>query len=235
MFHVDTKNITNITDVFEEIGIGLIEEILIISYTIVVLVFGIIGNSFVLIGSIKYKAIDMDIVTIKLIENLAICDIMCTVLLFVPMFTVVTSRRWILGNAICYISAYFASTSYATEILTTTIIVIQRLCSVKFALSGSYQLQESNVMYVIVLMWCVGFALPIGAILIEDYAYFAPEFFDCSPLLHSKEARLYTIAAIVLCILIPMIVIVICNSWLLIISAKSRKTVTRGQKYLPSW
>ena len=114
MFYVDTKSITNITDVFEENGIGLVEEIFIISYTHVALAFGIIGNSLVLIGSMKYKAIDMDIVTIKLIENLAICDIMCTVIMFVPIAILVTSRRWILGNAICYISAYFKLVPYGT-------------------------------------------------------------------------------------------------------------------------
>ena len=235
MFYVDTTNINNITDIFEETGIGLVEQILMISYTFVVLVFGIIGNSLVLIGTVKYKAIDMDIVTIKLIENLAICDIICTVMLFTSMFTVVTSRRWILGNALCFITAYFTLTPYIAEILTTTLIVIQRLCSVKFPLSGRYQLEESNVMYVIALMWCVAFAQPICMILIEDYAYFAPEILACSTLLHRTQARYYEIAASVLLMLIPILVIVICNSWLLIISAKSRKTVSHGQKSLPSW
>ena len=62
------------------------------------LVFGVLGNSVVLYGSKKYQAINIDKISIMLIEHLASAEILILLLHNTPIFLSLISERWILGE-----------------------------------------------------------------------------------------------------------------------------------------
>ena len=62
------------------------------------LVFGLLGNSIVLYGSKKYQAINIDHISITLIEHLATAEILILVLHNLPIFLSLIFKSWILGE-----------------------------------------------------------------------------------------------------------------------------------------
>ena len=67
------------------------------------LVFGILGNSIVLYGSKKYQAINIDKISITLIEHLATSEILILLLHNVPIFLSLIFKSWVLGKVLARI------------------------------------------------------------------------------------------------------------------------------------
>ena len=67
-------------------------------FDLFMLVFGILGNSIVLYGSRKYQAINIDKISIMLIEHLATAEILILVLHNLPIFLSLIFKEWILGE-----------------------------------------------------------------------------------------------------------------------------------------
>ena len=162
MFNVDTKNITDIDDVFEELGMGMIEQIILATYCLLIILIGTFGNGLVLYGSIKYNAIHMDSVSIKLIENLAISDIACTTGVPLQMMTVIVSKKWILGKTLCYIQGFWSFVPYLTELQITTLISIHRLCCIKYPLSWDFTIRNKHVNIIIPCTWVLSVIVVLG-------------------------------------------------------------------------
>ena len=74
---------------------------LLIIFTAVVVILGLLGNGFVLYASLIYRAIDIDRISILLIENLAIADFLVVVVEFLPMLVTLCAKGWVLGEVSC--------------------------------------------------------------------------------------------------------------------------------------
>ena len=78
---------------------------------------GLLGNSGVLFASLKYRAIDIDRISILLIENLAAADLLIVVLEFVPMLVTLIANGWVLGDIVCSVQSYGRYIPFVAEII----------------------------------------------------------------------------------------------------------------------
>lgn len=100
MFSVDTDSITsstNLTTLFGDNDYTVTKYCLIVM-TVIILVIGVGGNLLVLLGSIKYKALKMDEVSVILLENLAVADLMMVLMFCVPILCTLVAEKWVLGK-----------------------------------------------------------------------------------------------------------------------------------------
>ena len=81
-------------------------------------VIGLLGNGLVLYLSLVHNALKLDSVSLMFVHNLAVSDILLTLLMFLPMLVTLVGRRWVLGNALCFITAFFFTCPITNEILT---------------------------------------------------------------------------------------------------------------------
>ena len=119
MFEV---NITHTTDLTKELGITVLQEGIIICYNVIVLIVGLIGNSLVLVGSIRYDAIHMDNVSIVLLRQLAATDIIMTLMIYLPMLITLISKDWSLGDGLCFFMGFFQYVPVFAEFFITVLI-----------------------------------------------------------------------------------------------------------------
>ena len=76
MFKVDfdslQANISGAKDVNQELDLTLTTESALIILTMIIIFLGLCGNSFILIGSIRYNAVDLDKISVMLLRHIAI-------------------------------------------------------------------------------------------------------------------------------------------------------------------
>eukprot|EP00116_Pleurobrachia_bachei_P015230 sb/3475492/ len=72
-------------------------------YNFIASFFGIAGNGIVIYSSIRYNAIQLDAVSLELVRNLALADMMSVICNTLPNFITLSVRRWVLGPIYCYI------------------------------------------------------------------------------------------------------------------------------------
>ena len=115
------------------------ERSLLILWNFTVIVLSLIGDSIILIATIKYKAIKLHKVIITVMQHMAVCDLIQTVFRVFPVTLAIISDRWILGELLCHVEE---NVSWACALLTsflTCAMTTLKLIIVKFPLrSGAW-------------------------------------------------------------------------------------------------
>ena len=73
-----------------------------ISFNVISALMGLLGNGFVLHASLNHSAFKLDKITVLLIQNLAISDILYVLLVLLPSFHAYVDNKWYLGDETCY-------------------------------------------------------------------------------------------------------------------------------------
>ena len=105
MFEVDTFSITNVTDIFIYTGLNTTSWILLTVYNALLIFIGIFGSLYLLYVSFSHNAIKLGRTSLMFVHNLIITDFFWTILMFLPGFTTLVGRRWVLGEVVCGITA----------------------------------------------------------------------------------------------------------------------------------
>ena len=89
---------------------------------------GLSGNLFVLHGSIVHKAIRLDNMSLWIIKNLAVTDILnCVCVLLPTLISQYAGNRWIFGNTVCKIVAIFRWTFSCANMFLINVLSINKL------------------------------------------------------------------------------------------------------------
>ena len=75
-------------------------------YFLLITASSLIGDSIILIASIKYKAFKLHRVIIVIIQHIAVCDLMVSVTDVLPKLVSVVSGEWVFGSPLCYLTSY---------------------------------------------------------------------------------------------------------------------------------
>ena len=81
------------------------ERYILISWSLIVFIASLIGDSIILIGTIKYKAIRQHKVIVAIIQHMATCDLLLTVFRVFPDTVVFFTDRWVFGELLCHLNA----------------------------------------------------------------------------------------------------------------------------------
>ena len=132
MFEVDTRNITTVQDILPIIGMSTGCWGTLCFYNILVVTVGVVGNLIVLYSSLVHHAIKFDTVTLIFVHNLAAADLVMIAVIYVPMLSTILTKRWVLGEGICWFVGYFFGVPIVYEVLSV------------FIMSGNSLMRESN-------------------------------------------------------------------------------------------
>ena len=75
-----------------------VERTVWILWSSTVLLTSIIGDSIILIGTIKYKAIKQHEVTVAVMQHMAVCDLLQTIFRVLPVILALVADRWVMGG-----------------------------------------------------------------------------------------------------------------------------------------
>ena len=84
-----------------------IEKLILTVYTITALVIGIIGNTAVIIATLKYETFKLDKMTLIFVCNLAVADLFYITTSVLPRAVYMVVGKWVLGKYYCFYNQMF--------------------------------------------------------------------------------------------------------------------------------
>lgn len=222
---VNTSSIEEVTDLKVTLNIGSGYYILAAYHSLATLL-GFLGNTIVLIGSLKCKAVYVDKISALLVETLAVFDILILVFFCVPIWDTLLSRKWRLGPVICFFQGFLGFSFCMIEMTIIQGASLYRLYALLYPFSArvitrrqAYRIIAGITIFIISYMFCIHF--------MGQFWYFSPPLISCQPsgITDPRVSMvIYTAVATVLTMTIPVLTIIMSNVGILVKVSRSRDT-----------
>ena len=95
------------------------ERIVLTTWSIVVILTSLIGDSIVLIATTKYHAIKLHKVLVTLIQHLAITNLLQTLFRVLPITPTFITDTWVMGTFLCHVEDHIGVICSTTALLLT--------------------------------------------------------------------------------------------------------------------
>ena len=159
------------------------ERLLLILWNFVVLLLSLIGDSIILIATIKYKAINLKKVIITVMQHMAVCDLIQTVFRVIPVTLALISDRWIVGELLCHVEENICWACLPVTVLLTCAMTTLKLITVKYPLkTGAWSTQLGHKicasLWLLAVIWYTPFLL-VNLVYIRDTIHFSYKEYSC--------------------------------------------------------
>ena len=148
-------------------------------YFLFIIISSLLGDSAILIASIKYKAFKLHKVLIVIIKHIAVCDLMVTATDVLPKLVSIISTEWVLGTFLCYLTSYARYYFDLASILLICAMTTSKLVILKYPLrSGSMTSKRTHL--VCVACWLVALTDPVMGLFVDWHdIYFSYRGYQC--------------------------------------------------------
>ena len=198
------------------------------TFCLLVGIMGLIGNGLVVYSSIRYNAIQLDRISIVLVRNLAVADMLYTLVTVVPLTTTYFARRYILGDIYCFISAHLAFIPGAANALTVLTITAYRLRVITFPLHG---VSRRSAHLAILLIWIFSMAGTVISLGYKSKFVFISSTARCLTTVYVNEAAAPLFGAVfILQTVVPIVLITVFNLVLLLVAYRQKKRHSSNRK-----
>ena len=198
-------------------------------YHLFIIASSLIGDTTILISSIKYKAFKLHKVIIVVIQHIAFCDLMVSTTHVLPKMVSVISNKWVLGNFSCYLTSYASYYSNLTSVLLICTMTTSKLLLLKYPFRfGTTTSKKAHS--ICVACWLAAFTLPVILLLVDkDDVSFSYRAYTCEYVFSSEIWHYMRPFVAVLFGFIPTFLVVLTTLCLLI---EASKVVSRSRKSL---
>ena len=202
-----------------------------ITYLIIVLLSSLIGDSIILIATVRYNAIKLNKFLVVVMQHIAVCDVLSSITYVLPTMISLIANRWILGDVIAYMQVYLEAFSFIGSNILICILTCIKLMLLKNPIKTRYKTTK-NAHMTCACAWMMAFLIP-GIRLAFDNNGLSFSFIEYninfgSPSEKSKayhEIVVYT--TYVFIVYIPTVIVIVTTFWIVIYLLKSRKVAKR--------
>ena len=193
-------------------------EVLEVSYTMLTFILGFGGNLFVVITSHLYHSIDLDAVTIVLVRQLAVADLLLILNTVLPTVITMFSGGWVLGNLICDITGHFNFIPVMVNIYLVLSLSIFKIltCKMPFRMRDVTTKHAWLMVLVSYLLAAVEF---FESVFLAKSGMYAPPVSRCLSKIYVTNPTLMLWNAAIP-VGLPILGIVFCNAWIYIVARK---------------
>jgi hypothetical protein len=148
-------------------------------YFLFVILSSLIGDTTILIASIKYKAFKLQKIVVVIIQHIAVCDLMVTVTTVIPMLFTVTINEYVFGNFLCYWSTYSKYYLYLTSLFLICNMTTSKALLLKYPLRfKTVTLRKAH--FSCVVCWSLALSLPVMFLFVDrSDVYFSYRSYAC--------------------------------------------------------
>ena len=202
------------------------ERYLWILFNIVVALASLLGDSIILVVSLKYNAIHLHRVIVVLIQHLAVSDLLLAVFRVIPTIVSLFADRWILGGFLCSFLMNAQWLAYWMTGILTCCLASSKLMVVRYPLRTRFCTRR-KVHLVCGVLWALTFITPPQLLLMIqgdhetmyfDYSMYICMFDYSSP--YRQSALLYSAVIFAGIVQVLMYTILPLASVLLVIEAR---------------
>jgi hypothetical protein len=167
---------------------------LLAGYVSFISISSLIGDTLILVGSLRYKAIKLHKIMVVFIQYLAVADLIVVLSSILPGAVSLAGNRWILGDLFCYFDYIAYSSTAHTISLLMGVLALSKFLIVKYPLRAIHFSRKAAHLTGC-SMWVYSLIFPIAAILKdEDCVSFSYIIYNC--LYESGKAWTHTATAV---------------------------------------
>ena len=104
------------------------------TYHIFILISALLGQSSILVASLKYKAVKLRPVIVTIIEQMAVCDFLLAITWVLPGTVSLVAGRWVLGEVYCFVKVYCSGYLYQVTCCLLVLCTAAKFVILKFPL-----------------------------------------------------------------------------------------------------
>ena len=205
---------------------------LLIAYRSLIALSSLIGDSLILIGSLRYNAIKLHKILTVFIRHLAVADLLYAVFTVLPGAVSLGADDWILGEILCYLNYFINDYCGILACLLSAALTLCKLLIIIYPLRAiHFSSKAANL--AALCMWAYSAIFPVAAIAKEGGGvFFKYLIYNCDVSYTTwdhVEKSIEEIAA-ALTVLVPTVVAVV-SSIALIVQAKRVANRLRGLQW----
>ena len=209
MFEVNSSTITNSSLVDTALNLSPATNAVLLTANIIIVTTGILGNGIILFGSLIYKAIHLDRVSLIFLESVALSDLVITLMVYLPNLVTLSAQRWVMGQGLCWFLAFFKYVPYLSEILVILVTSCFRLKTLMSPMSSKMSPRSAKI--IVFLAWLSSLLFALVWSCTGTYAEYMPLYLHCHPSLKKTTVSSIFRLSVMLLIMLPMVVIVSAN------------------------
>lgn len=191
-------------------------------YYFLVFFSSVLGDFTILVATIKYRAFKFPKFIVVIIQHMAVCDIIISLTSVIPMIISLTANGWVLGDYLCYLTAYCSHYTSLTSVFLVCALTTSKLIILKFPL----QLWSSSTAHAHLLcsvLWIIALNVPFISIIDKSAISFDYRVYLCnftnSPTAWLSKTWLIPLLTVIN-IHIPILIVVSTTISLLIIARR---------------
>ena len=148
-------------------------------YYLFVILSSLIGDTTILVGSIKYRAIKLHGVIVTIIQHIAVCDLLVTATQVLPNFVTLLADDWVFGKVFCRVFIYAAYFVNPASILLICTMTMSKLLLLKYPLTfGATSSKKAHM--ICVACWGISPVCPVLMLAVDmDDFHFSYVFYTC--------------------------------------------------------
>ena len=225
---IDLSNNTKYPDLHEFVGFSDWTIVYIHIEFWVIQALALVGNPIVLVTSIKYSSLNMDEISCRFLENLAVADLILAVIGGWPIYITFVAKRYVLGKFCCIAALFMTNVGGVAEILILATISLYRALSLKYPLQTLAICSTNKAKKVLVLIWVLAWTPPLISLLSNSTIYYEPKKIGCTSVAYySSWSKVVVTLAMILLAGIPMLCIVVSNFVICIIVIRAKRKRNR--------
>ena len=202
-------------------------------WLIFVILTALIGDTIILIASIKYKAIKLHGVIVVFIQHIAVGDVLVSLTWLLPCAMSLIANEWVFGDFLCYVRPYFSSWGYQAVSLFVCGMITCKLLVLKYPIR-SVTWTEGHAHRLCVVMWILALYWPPCMLTVEkdDVSFdYIPYTCDYEFSSHKNEWKFLQPIATVLLNVVLNLVIVVTTVMILVVARRVAKEARRGLRW----
>ena len=145
------------------------ERYVLVGWSSLALSVNLIGNIIVLLASIRYKAIKLDKVSVTLIENIAVSDMLMGLNTIFPILVSLIADRWVFGDMLCYIQHFLKVPIFVSAELLICAMHISKLTCLAFPLR-SIDRKRRTACVLAGTLWAAACIISIAQLVIDRHS-----------------------------------------------------------------
>ena len=135
-------------------------------YCLFVITSSFLGDTTILVASIKHRAFKLHRTIIVNIQHIAFCDLMVAAMDVFPRFVSTIANGWILGRFLCYLTAYGRYYFNTASVLLLCSLTSSKLLLLKYPLRFRV-VKAKTAHYFCAACWLVSLTFPVTFLLVD--------------------------------------------------------------------
>ena len=128
---------------------------------ILILCSSLLGDTTILVASIKYKAFELPKIVVTIIQHLAVCDLTMALFYLLPSIVSLIANGWVLGSTLCYINIYVCYYGITVGSFLIATITTSKYLLLRYPLRGGIWFKR-NAQKICVGVWLFCLYTPIS-------------------------------------------------------------------------